>query len=66
MCVENHHTILKASEDLTKAFSEHLNAIYSLNLPPGSDHETMASLQKIERVARYLKRKANDIARTQP
>lgn len=66
MCVEDHHTILKASEDLSKAFSKHLNAVYDLKLAPGLDNDVMVSLAEIERVARYLKRKANVIARTQP
>jgi len=66
MCVEDHHTILKASEDLDKAFDELLNEMRELNLTPGLDNGVMVALQKIERVSRFLKRKANVIASTQP
>jgi hypothetical protein len=66
MCVEDHHTIFKASEDLDKAFDELLNEVRELNLAPGLDNGVMVALQKIERVSRFLKRKANVIASTQP
>lgn len=66
MCVEDHHTILKAAEDLGKAYSKHLSALYDLTATDGLNNEVMVSLAEVERVARYLKRKANVIGRTQP
>jgi len=66
MCVEDHHTILKADEDLRKAFHEVLNGVRDLHLTPGTDNDVMVGLQKLERVSRFLQRKANVIARTQP
>jgi hypothetical protein len=66
MCVEDHHTILKASEDLDKAFSKTLDAVNDLSLMPGTGNELMLALQQLERVTRYLQRKAKVIARTQP
>lgn len=64
--IEEHIVILKANEDLKKAFAKTLVAVRDLNLAPGLDNEVMQGLQDIERVARYLHRKAKVIARTQP
>lgn len=64
--IEEHIVIFKAEEDLRKAFSKTLVAVRDLHLAPGADNEVMRGLQDIERVARYLHRKATVIARTQP
>lgn len=66
MCVEDHHTILKTDEDLRRAFHEVLNEVRDLHLTSGTDTGLMIALQKIERVSRFVQRKANVIASTQP
>ena len=66
MCVEDHHTILKVSEDLNKAFGKVLTEMLDLGLNDDSKKELMIAMQELERVARYLDRKAKVVARTQP
>lgn len=66
MCVENHHTILKASEDLNKHLSKLVAEISDLGLHDGSHGELLLAVQNLQRVARRLERKAQVIARTQP
>lgn len=65
-CVDNHHTILKTSEDLKKALSKHVSALHTCDVEPVLDDGVMTTLTQLQRIARRLERKANVIARTQP
>lgn len=66
MCVEDHHTILHASESLSAAVQRINKRLPQIQISPEDLTILKLHLATVESVADFLEEKANVIAETQP